>query len=181
MEKYLIEIAKDAIREDLSGKKIIDKEALVKAHPELAKKWATFVTLEENQSLRGCIGSLISHRPLIDDLISNAKSAAFKDSRFHPVSAEEFEKLTVEVSLLSEPQQIAYTDRKDLRRKIKVGMDGVILKKNDRLATFLPQVWEQLPDFEAFFAHLCQKAGLESGCLEQHPDILIYRVDKIKE
>jgi len=181
MKKYLLEIARDAIKEELTGKKVLNEEALVKAHPELAKKWATFVTLEKDQRLRGCIGSLVSHRSLLEDIISNAKSAAFRDPRFDPLKEVEFDKLSVEVSLLTEPKKLEYKDKEDLRAKIKVGIDGIVLKADGRQATFLPQVWEQLGDFDQFFLHLCQKAALHGGCLELHPDIYTYQVEKIKE
>ncbi len=182
-KKYLIDIAKDAIREKLEGKKIIDKEALLKAHPRLGEKGAVFVTLEKRSSLRGCIGSLIAHRTLLDDLIENAINAAFHDPRFPPLTVEEFNSkdLTVEVSILSEPKPLAYSDIADLKSKIKVGRDGVILKLGNYQATFLPQVWEQLPTFETFFAHLCQKAGLGANCLESKPQIFIYHAQKIRD
>ncbi len=183
MKKYLLEIARDAIKEELTGKKMIDEEALVKAHPELAKKWATFVTLRKgkDQNLRGCVGSLVSHRSLLEDVVSNAKSAAFRDSRFDPLKDKELKKLSVEVSLLTEPVRLEYKDIEDLRAKIRVGVDGVVLKHTGNQATFLPQVWEQLGDFDQFFLHLCQKAALHGSCLDSHPDIYIYQVEKIKE
>jgi len=179
---YMVEIARDAIREVLENRKIIDKEKLLEAHPELGQKGAAFVTLEKRQSLRGCIGSLIAHRILLDDLIENARAAAFHDPRFPPLSKAEFEDptLTVEISLLSEPKPLAYTDVADLKSKIQPGHDGVILKHGYNQATYLPQVWEQLPRFEDFFATLCQKAGLPGNCLESHPEIFVYHAEKIK-
>ncbi len=184
MKKYLIQIAKDAIKEELTGKNIIDREALLEAHPELAKKGASFITLDnldKQKQLRGCIGSLVAHRSLLDDIVSNAKAAAFRDSRFNPVSVEEFDTLGVEVSLLTEPHKLRYHDSGDLRSKIRVGVDGIVLKLDGKQATFLPQVWEQLEDFDQFFFYLCQKAGLAGTCLELHPDIFTYQVEKIKE
>ncbi len=179
---YLVEIARDAIREVLEGRKIIDKERLLKEHPQLGEKGAAFVTLEKRQALRGCIGSLIAHRTLLDDLIENARSAAFHDPRFPPLSKEEFEdpNLTIEISLLSEPKPLAYSDVEDLKSKIVPERDGVILKLGSYQATYLPQVWEQLPRFEDFFVTLCQKAGLPGNCLQQHPEIFVYHAEKIK-
>ena len=184
MKKYLIEIAKDAIKEELTGKRIIDREAVLKEHPELAEEGASFVTLDnldKEGQLRGCIGSLVAHRSLLEDIISNAKAAAFRDSRFNPLRASEFAALGVEVSLLTSPQKLDYYDSKDLRAKIRVGIDGIVLKLDGRQATFLPQVWEQLHDFDHFFLYLCQKAGLAGKCLELHPEIYTYQVEKIKE
>ncbi len=179
---YMVEIARDAIREKLENRTIIDKEKLLKEHPELAQKGAAFVTLEKREALRGCIGSLIAHRTLLDDLIENARSAAFHDPRFPPLSKEEFEdpNLIIEVSLLSEPKPLPYTDVADLKSNIQPGRDGVILKLGHYQATYLPQVWEQLPRFEDFFATLCQKAGLPGNCFESHPEIYIYHAEKIK-
>jgi AmmeMemoRadiSam system protein A len=181
-KRYLIEIAKDAILEELLQKPLIVREELLKKHPELSRKGAVFVTLENRKNLRGCIGTLVAHRTLLDDLISNAKSAAFQDSRFRPLTKVEFDdrNFTVEISLLSEPKPLRYRDIDDLKKKIKSGVDGVIIKYRGYQATFLPQVWEQLPKFDAFFAHLCQKAGMRSNCLDVHPDIYLYRVEKIK-
>jgi AmmeMemoRadiSam system protein A len=182
-KKILIKIAKDAILEEFLQKPLIDREKLLKTYPLLAKKGAVFVTLEKRKSLRGCIGTLTAHQPLLDDLVHNAKLAAFRDTRFRPLTKAEFEDsgFSVEISLLSEPKQLRYRDKTDLKREIKVGVDGVILKYKGYQATFLPQVWEQLPRFDDFFAHLCNKAGLRVNCLEGHPDIYIYHVEKIKE
>jgi AmmeMemoRadiSam system protein B/AmmeMemoRadiSam system protein A len=181
-KSYMIDIAKNAIKEVLLKKPLLDKEALLKSHPELAQKGAVFVTLEKREQLRGCMGSLIAHRTLIEDLIHNAVSAAFHDPRFPPLTRQEFEQedFTLEISLLSQPQALSYNDVDALKREVRVGIDGVILKEGNHQATFLPQVWEQLPEFDAFFAHLCQKAGLPARCLEQHPEIYLYQVEKIE-
>ena len=180
MNNVILDIAKRAIRDSFNDTSSIDKEALLKAHPELSEPKATFVTLTLHGQLRGCIGSLIAHRSLLEDLIYNAKAAAFEDPRFYPLSEDEFKHTHVEVSLLSEPQPILYDSISDLKTKVKVGEDGTILQQGNRKATFLPQVWEQLPSFELFFSHLCQKAGLESNCLDHHPEIWCYKVKKVK-
>lgn len=180
MHTLLLQLAKQAISDGLNHTSTLDTNALLKNHPELSKPQATFVTLSLDGRLRGCIGTLIAHRTLLEDLIYNAKAAAFDDPRFYPLSNEEFLHVSIEVSLLSTPEPLEYTDIEELKSKICAGEDGVILQKKGRKATFLPQVWEQLPTFEQFFSHLCQKAGLESSCLETHPDIWTYRVDKVK-
>jgi len=97
------------------------------------------------------------------------------------LTAEEFEAITVEVSILSEPEPLMYDSIEDLKSKIRVGIDGVVLKHGIHQATFLPQVWEQLPDFELFFSHLCQKAGMEANCLSRIPEIFTYQVEEYKE
>jgi len=179
--KVLIDIARKAIKEGLTGEKLIDRDKLIKEYPWLLRPGAAFVTLNENNQLRGCIGSIIAHQPLIDDLIQNAQSAAFRDPRFNPVSPDEFDKLDIEISLLTAPKELPYTDKEDLRKKIRPGIDGVILRLGNHQATYLPSVWEQLPDFNLFFATLCQKAGLAPDCLDAHPVIYVYQAEKIKE
>lgn len=180
MNLPVVLIAKNAIEDALNNKSTIDKQALLQTYPELSNPKATFVTLTLNGRLRGCIGSLVAHRALLEDLIHNAKAAAFDDPRFYPLSKEEFLHVKIEVSLLSTPEPLHYKDIEDLKSKICVGEDGVILQKKGRKATFLPQVWEQLPTFEHFFGQLCQKAGLEPSCLEAHPEVWTYRVQKVK-
>ena len=113
-------------------------------------------------------------------MLSNAKAAAFDDPRFHALSTEEFKTVEIEISILTIPVELIYEDTKDLKSKIRIGEDGVILKSGMHQATFLPQVWEQLPNFEEFFSHLCQKAGLEVACLDQNPDIYTYKALKVK-
>ncbi len=177
-ELLLLKIAKNAIKSQFDNNNL-DKEELLKKHPKLQEKGAVFVTLTIDENLRGCVGSLIAHRTLLDDIIQNAKAAAFEDSRFAPLSKEEFQKIHIEISLLSIPKKLLYETKEDLKSKIKQGIDGVILKDGFNQATFLPQVWEQLPSFELFFAHLCQKAGMSEKCLENHPEIFVYQVKKI--
>lgn len=180
MHTLLLQLAKHAIDDGLNHTSSIDTNTLLQTYPELCKPQATFVTLTLDGRLRGCIGSLVAHRALLEDLIHNAKAAAFDDPRFYPLSKEEFLHVGIEVSLLSSPEPLHYKDIEDLKSKICVGEDGVILQKKGRKATFLPQVWEQLPTFEQFFGQLCQKAGLEASCLETHPEIWTYKVQKVK-
>ena len=120
---------------------------------------ASFVTLEKDGQLRGCIGSIIAHRPLIYDLIENTKNAAFKDSRFKPVTADEFDQLKFSVSILTTPRRIFFNGEEDLLNKIAPNLDGIIIKDGDKQAVFLPSVWEQLPDKRDFLNALKVKAG----------------------
>ncbi|MEA2110521.1 MAG: AmmeMemoRadiSam system protein A [Campylobacterota bacterium] len=181
--KYLIDIANSAILEELQQKVLIDKRELLSRHPELRKKGAVFVTLELDKNLRGCIGSLTAHRTLLDDIVSNAKAAAFQDTRFRQLTQREFDYdgFTIEISLLSEPKRLHYRDADDLYKKIRPNIDGVVLQKDRYRGTYLPQVWEQLPRPDKFFASLCQKAGMRPNCLDFHPEIYTYKVEKIKE
>jgi AmmeMemoRadiSam system protein A len=175
----LLDIVKNSIEEELYSSSSIDKKSLLQNYPELNNQLATFVTLNLNNNLRGCIGSIIPQRALIDDLIQNAKAAAFSDPRFEPLTIQEYKDISIEISLLTIPEEVVYSDISELKDKITVGVDGIILLKDNNHSTFLPQVWEQLPTFEEFFAHLCQKARLQSSCIGSHPEIYKYQVEKI--
>ena len=153
------------------------------ADPDLQAKRGVFVTLKKHGALRGCIGSLVGQESIIDGVRRHALNAAFHDSRFPPVTAEEVPDLRIDVSVLTEPQPLAYHDDQDLLRKLRPRVDGVILRAPGGAgATFLPQVWEQLPDPQLFLGHLCLKAGLpqhawQSGQLE----IDTYQVQHFEE
>lgn len=182
IDDVLLKIVKESIYEEFDTTCRVDKTLYTILYPNLKEIGATFITINKSSSLRGCIGSLVAHRPLIDDLIQNAKSAAFKDPRFPSLSLEEFQSdtLSLEISVLSTPKELIYSDIDDLKKNVRVGHHGVILTLENNRATFLPQVWEQLPSFEIFFNHLCQKAGLSGDCLENFPKIELYEVKKIK-
>ncbi len=176
----LLDLARLTIKDELYGTSSIDTLALERDNSFLSEIRSSFVTLTLDDRLRGCIGSLLPQRKLLDDITNNAKAAAFQDYRFQPLSKQEFECVEIEISLLTLPKVLIYDSIEELKEKIRPGIDGVILKKDHNKATFLPQVWEQLPSFELFFEHLCQKAGLCSDCLKQVPEIQIYQVEKIK-
>lgn len=129
----------------------------------LAEERATFVTLKQRGRLRGCIGSMQAHRPLAIDVVANACAAALEDPRFGPVGAAELGTIRIEVSLLSDPSPIGFVDHDDLVAQLRPGVDGLILTAGGRRGTFLPQVWEMLPDPEEFLAELKRKAGLPVG------------------
>ncbi len=178
IKQMLLEVAKGAIYSKLYNKEIIDKEELVKKFPNFTKRAATFVTLTLDGKLRGCVGSLVAHKALLDDLTLNAYKAAFDDERFEPLTKEEFERIEIEISLLSQPLEVKYHNLEDLKSKINTGIDGMILRQGDKQATFLPQVWEQLPEFEDFLTHLFQKAGITD--LDTKIEVFVYNVEKIK-
>lgn len=129
----------------------------------LEQDGATFVTLNLNGHLRGCIGSLEAFRPLIDDVRHNAVAAAFRDPRFPPLSREEFADVTIEVSLLSTPEPVRFSNEIDALAQLHPGQDGVILEYGRHRATYLPQVWAQLPEPRDFIENLKEKAGLPAG------------------
>jgi len=142
----------------------------------------TFVTLNINGQLRGCIGSLVGQAPLVKNVADNALNAAFHDPRFSPLSADEYDNIHVEVSVLTEPQPLEYTDTNDLLSKLKAHVHGVILRKGYASATFLPQVWDQLPSHETFLSHLCLKAGLPGDTWKKdHLEIQTYTVQYFEE
>jgi hypothetical protein len=150
--------------------------------PALQRKQGTFVTLHKNGSLRGCIGSIIPESPLVEGVKENVQNAAFKDPRFPPLRQEELDEVDIEVSILTEPEPLDYEDGPDLLRKLQPFEHGVILKKGLQQSTFLPQVWEQLPQPEQFLSHLCAKAGLPQDAWRQGGlQVLVYRVQYFEE
>lgn len=181
LDSILLRIAKKSIISHFDSDIKIDKGVLFKTHPFLNKNGASFVTLHHDKSLRGCIGSIIPHRTLLDDVINNAYSSAFKDTRFNPLQKEEFSDLSIEVSVLSEPEILEYSDFDDLVKKIQPNVDGLILKYGSYQGTFLPQVWEQLNDEKSFLEHLSMKAGANPTIYAKHPDIYRYQVEAIEE
>ena len=154
-------------------------------HPALALPGATFVTLTQNDALRGCIGSLEAHRPLDRDVRANAVAAAFSDPRFPPLTVAEFPHTRVEVSLLTAPVPMTFSSEADALRQLRPDVDGIILiaGRGGQLgrSTFLPQVWEQLPEPRQFLAHLKQKAGLPADWWSADVQLQRYEVQKWKE
>lgn len=128
--------------------------------PSLRQPGASFVTLHLHGELRGCIGSLEAHRPLLADVAHNAFAAAFRDPRFSPLRIDELLPLQIHLSILSAPVPMAFASQDDLLAQLRPGVDGLILADLGRRGTFLPAVWESLPDRQQFLAHLKAKAGL---------------------
>ena len=152
--KYILNIVKKTILSAINGEEFIPRDI-----PSVLTQYgASFVTLKRNGQLRGCIGSIYPTKPLILDLIDNAKNAAFQDPRFEPLSAEELVDLEVSISILSSIERINFKDERDLLSKIYP--HGVIIAERDRRAVYLPVVWEQLPERDVFLNSLKEKAGL---------------------
>ena len=149
--------------------------------PELHKNGATFVTLTRRGELRGCIGSLEAWRPLLQDIQENARAAAFRDPRFEPLNEDELPATRVEISLLTPAQPMSFRDEADALAQLRPNIDGVIFTAGRHRSTFLPQVWEQLPEPAVFMAQLKQKAGLPANYWG--PDVRLerYTVHKWKE
>jgi len=149
--------------------------------PWLAEHGACFVTLTLHGDLRGCIGSLEAHRPLLHDVKANALAAAFRDPRFGPLTHAELPHIAVEVSLLTPPQPMMFRDEKDALAQLRQGEDGVIFQFGHYRSTFLPQVWEQLSTPRQFMAHLKHKAGLPMDFWSPEVRLSRYSVEKWKE
>jgi len=179
--QYLLRLARETIARHLRGTEPlpVDLDALSES---LTREGASFVTLTKHGGLRGCIGSLEPRHPLVLDVRENAAAAAFRDPRFPPVCPEELDDLHVEISVLSLPQSLSYDGPDDLVAKLRPGVDGVVIERGWNRATFLPQVWEKLPDSHQFLQHLCLKARLPADAY-RHPglDVYVYQVEKFEE
>src|ERR1035437_6070261 len=150
-------------------------------HLALDEPGASFVTLTQDGRLRGCIGSLEGYRPLADDVAANAFAAAFRDTRFTPLTREEWARTRVEVSLLDESVAMDYVDEADAIARLRHGIHRLILTLGKRRATCLPQVWETLPDPRQFVAQLKLKAGLPADFWGKDITLARYEVRKWKE
>jgi AmmeMemoRadiSam system protein A len=160
--RVLIRVARETIaaRLGLSDpvSRVIPEHEL--ADPAFREQRGTFVTLKIRNQLRGCMGCLTPSETILEGIQRNAINAAFNDPRFPPLSASELAEAEIEVSILTNPRELVYAGGDDLLKKLRPSIDGAIISKGMARATFLPQVWEQLPRTEDFLAHLCRKAGL---------------------
>jgi hypothetical protein len=150
-------------------------------HGWLQEPGASFVTLTQQGELRGCIGSLEPHRPLGEDVHANAVAAALHDPRFPPLTVHELSRTRIEVSLLSSPADMSFESEQDVLARLRPGVDGVVLQYGRARGTFLPQVWESLPQPADFLAHLKRKAGLPADFWHEEIRLSRYTVDKWKE
>jgi AmmeMemoRadiSam system protein A len=149
---------------------------------ELQRPGASFVTLTLGGQLRGCIGSIEPRRPLALDVQENAIGAAFRDPRFPPLSEEELSFVQIEISALTPPKPLDYSGPEDLLGKLRPHVDGVIIQRGWQRATFLPQVWEKLPNPRQFLGSLCMKAGLpQNDYTRPGLEVLTYQVEKFEE
>lgn len=147
----------------------------------LQEKRASFVTLERRQELRGCIGTLDARQPLIQDVAQNAYNAAFQDPRFSPLTDDEAEDLHVHISVLTPPELLVVKSEHDLLAKIRPFVDGLILEEGFRRGTFLPAVWEDLPEPRDFLQHLKRKAGFAENYWSAALKIYRYTAESITE
>lgn len=156
-------------------------EAAGRDEPWLLEPGAVFVTLQRHGKLRGCVGSLVAARPLIEDVRENAIAAARRDTRFSPVEAHELEDLEIEVTELSKPEPMSFTSEADALTQLRPGEDGVVLQWGGRRATFLPQVWDSLPEPKTFLAQLKRKAGLPEDFWDGAVELERYSAHKWSE
>lgn len=172
-QKLLLNLARDSIRGAVS---------LPAAMSDSLKRVSrVFVTLAKKGELRGCIGCIEATRPLYQAVIECARDAAYHDFRFVPVSSSEIDSLSIEISVLSEPADLKYSSAEELLQKLNHKL-GVIIRKVNCCATFLPQVWEELPEKTDFLSHLCAKAGLPPDAWEKRDlEISTYTVEKFSE
>ena len=148
----------------------------------LREDGASFVTLTEAGELRGCVGALESYQPLVQDVCEHAVAAALEDYRFRPVELVEIPYLQIEVSRLTHPEPLPYTSPEELLKLIRPGIDGVIIRDGNHRATFLPQIWEKVPDIAQFFDHLCLKMGGPANLWQCKPlQVFTYQVEEFQE
>lgn len=179
-KKSMIRLARSVIRSELFESAEIERPEEISDC--LREERGSFVTLHMNNMLRGCIGTIEPVRPLIEDIEVNALNAAFKDPRFSPLTKNELSKIDIEISVLTKPTVLPFKDPKELIKKLKPGIHGVIISQGWRSATFLPQVWEQLADKKTFLEHLCQKGGMGKACWKDRDTIIkIYTVECFSE
>jgi AmmeMemoRadiSam system protein B/AmmeMemoRadiSam system protein A len=179
-EDFLLKLARDTFNKyyEDGGKPIVDESKLT---PKLKKPSGVFVTLNKNGNLRGCVGHILPQMPLYEAVIENALNAALNDGRFNPVTKDEVQNLHIDISVLTLPEEMSYSTPDDLLRKLVPGRDGVVLKVRGRQSTYLPQVWEQLPDKEEFLTSLCHKQGSSGDCWKKGAEVEVYRAQVFEE
>ena len=178
-QAYLLDLARQSIRHGLTHGKPIPV-ALAELPAELKSIRATFVTLERQGQLRGCIGRLEAARPLAEDIAENAYSAAFQDPRFSALRESEMEDLEIHLSLLTAAEPVAFASEQNLLEQLKPGIDGLILAEGSQRGTFLPSVWEQLPTPKAFLDQLKRKAGLPASYWSDSIKVWRYRTEVVE-
>jgi AmmeMemoRadiSam system protein A len=179
-QRQLLQIARDSISHGLAHGRALSPVS-GEYDEDLRQQRATFVTLHKDAQLRGCIGTLQAHQPLVDDVAEHAYAAAFRDPRFPPLSADEVGDLELHISVLSVPEEIPFGSERELLEQIMPGEDGLILEDVGRKGTFLPSVWEQLPDKAMFLAHLKQKAGLPANYWSDTLRVWRYRTNSFSD
>jgi uncharacterized protein len=180
-KRTLLQLAREALERGVRGDMPppLDQASLT---PALQAEGSSFITLTENGELRGCIGVLEPYLPLAEDVREHAVAAALQDYRFPRVQPGQLPNIKIEISCLSVPQPLDYSSPEELLVKIRPGVDGVMLRDGPRKATFLPQVWEKIPDKAEFMDQLCAKMGLAHDLWRhKHLEVLVYQVEEFHE
>lgn len=176
--RLLVDLARESIAYGLQEGRALKVDPA--SYPEpLRRPAASFVTLRYEGRLRGCIGALEAYQPLVADVAEHAYAAAFRDPRFPPLSAAELAGLTLDISILSPAEELAFADEQDLLRQLRPGVDGLILQEGARRVTFLPSVWESLPRPQEFLRELKVKAGLPPDYWSPTLRVFRYRTEHI--
>ena len=176
----LLTLARSAITAKLVTDAAVRRPARVSAL--LQEKRGCFVTLHQKGALRGCIGVIEPRRSLLVNVEENACNAAFRDPRFPPVTLKELDDIDIEISVLTPPRPLSFRDPEDLLDQLQPGVHGVILSQGMQRATFLPQVWEQLPQKKEFLEQLCRKGGMAGSCWRQKETrVEVYEVEYFGE
>lgn len=179
--RQLLDLAREAIKARLLENKLlqVDLESLP---PPLQAERACFVTLTKGGKLRGCVGCLEAVQPLALEVRDRALGAAFQDYRFPNLRESELDQVRIEISYLTPPRSLQYPTPTELPGLLRPGIDGVVLSDGGRRATFLPQVWQKLPDPEQFLDRLCLKMGRQPGLWRDRMlDVQVYQVEKFSE
>jgi len=176
-KQFILNLARESIEYYFDNHKLL--KIIPSQVPEkLQAKQACFITLTINNNLRGCVGHTEPIQSLYLDVVENAVSAAFDDSRFSPLNKEEFDKVKIEVSILSTPTELIFSSPEELLKKLRAGIDGVIIQNGNNSATYLPQVWETFPDKIDFLNSLCEKAGLSADAWKKNSiKVWVYTVE----
>jgi len=176
----LLALARESIQFGLTHGKPLSIEKQNYASPLQAIR-ACFVTLHQHGQLRGCIGNIEAHQPLVNDVVNNAFNAAFRDPRFPPLQDDEFEQLHIHIEILTPPQPMQFSSEQDLLTQLQPGKDGLIISDGVHRGTFLPSVWESLPDPEQFLLHLKNKAGVPADYWSDSIIIQRYHTESFEE
>ncbi len=179
--QFLLKLSRQTLELGTQGKPLPTLH-LDSLSPPLKENGASFVTLTKFGALRGCIGTLEAYRPLAEDVREHTLDAALHDYRFPPVKPSELDQIQIEISRLTRPTPLVYENAQDLIQKLRPHIDGVVLRDGFRKATFLPQVWEKLPEPETFLSHLCEKMGAEPDLWrKKHLQVATYQVEEFHE
>ncbi|MCX6695393.1 MAG: AmmeMemoRadiSam system protein B [Candidatus Altiarchaeota archaeon] len=180
-QEFLLKLARRTLNEYYANGSMSQAVYESELTPRLKKTQGCFVTLNKNGNLRGCIGHILPQKTLYECIIENALNAALYDSRFKPVEKNELSEIEIDVSVLTVPKKLEYSGTQDLLDKLTPMQDGVVLKYGWGGATYLPQVWEQLPDKNEFLSSLCVKSGNQADCYTKNPEISLYQAQVFKE